>query len=1105
MLKPYQLIPIYLLLMSPLESWADTTYSGTINSTSNASAVSGNVVYSAVCTTTGYDNCLQATGNTNLGSVTITNTSLTYARSGVELDTSTLSGALINYGTISASLSISTSLSAIRVTTTTIQGGITNNGTLSGGSNGAGIGLYSGTTINGGIVNNGTINKGIDINWATVTGGITNSASGIITIRGIVFDPAAGPSSTDFITNAGSISTTGSSIVLFSPYSPNNDASTVGSISNSGTITASGSGDAPSAIKVLPGTSITGWITNTGTLLSTGTGIPGFGIYNAGSITGVNNQQGLGNSSGALTYSGVLPGNYNIIVKDSSTFGQLSASSVTGTTSFGISSLSTTNSAILNVPLTSVLSGITPANLGISGTSITGTSNGYTYTLSQTGTNTNIWNLVINCISSVCNYGTAASSSGSSSGSSSAPTLTNITSGTSVGLSSIGVTFNPVLEGGTLVLTQGQRSGQTLSILGTGSSITAPTTGAAQLHGVLSGSGKLTFNGSGMTVLSGANTYTGGTIVESGTLSLLGGTLGSGDVYVAPGAQLVGTGSISGPVTVAGLFKPGNSPGYIGVNANVVMTSGAVYQQDIAGTTQASEASPVGVTGYYSYLNITGGQFVINSGSTLTPALSNLFNTLESGYGSTPYTPVLGDRFRIVTADGGISGKFSSVTQPAGLAADTQFLPFYNMAGSNSIDLAVIPTSYKTTVATASGNKNAQSVGSALDRMVVAAQSGTSTAAQDQLLYAGSTKTVASLGSYAQGLSGEVYPAAVAVIAQTTQRVQQSVLSRLGDTMGLGLPSSMISPAGNTGLMSTTNIALSGGVANSGVSSNPGVNPNAEAKAFSNGNVWGDLAYQYGNRNSDSNSGGWNSNLYQLVFGSDFFTDNGMKIGGGLALSSTTLNPTYGSGTIQQGSLFAYGKMPIEEYVVDAMASFGLNNSDLSRGDGTGLTGGFRSKSISGNDAMVSLGLSRPFDTDSIRITPFARVTWQIVTQNGVNEGGAVSALGVNSFTGNGVRGMLGVAAGSKVNDPMTEQYTYRAYVGVGADSSGVLNPTLNASLAGMGTNITTPNAGTTFVQAGLYGTAKVSDNAYAFAGLSGEARSGQTLGTVNVGLRVQF
>jgi hypothetical protein len=49
------------------------------------------------------------------------------------------------------------------------------------------------------------------------------------------------------------------------------------------------------------------------------------------------------------------------------------------------------------------------------------------------------------------------------------------------------------------------------------------------------------------------------------------------------------------------------------------------------------------------------------------------------------------------------------------------------------------------------------------------------------------------------------------------------------------------------------------------------------------------------------------------------------------------------------------------------------------------------------------------------------------------------------------------------------------------------------------------PNAGTTFVQAGLYGTAKMSENTLAYAGITGEARSGQTLGTINVGLKLQF
>ncbi|MDN4015518.1 autotransporter domain-containing protein [Zwartia panacis] len=667
------------------------------------------------------------------------------------------------------------------------------------------------------------------------------------------------------------------------------------------------------------------------------------------------------------------------------------------------------------------------------------------------------------------------------------------------------MTANPVLAGGTLVLTKGERSRQALSILSEGGIISAPTAGAAQLLGQLSGSGRVTFNGSGMTVLSGVNTYTGGTTVESGTLSLLGGTLGSGDVYVAPGAQLVGTGTIPGPVTVAGLFKPGNSPGYINANANVVMTNGSVYQQDIAGTTQASQSSPVGATGYYSYLNITGGQFIINPGSTLTPALSNLFNSEESGYGSTPYTPVIGDRFRIITADGGISGKFSTLTQPAELLSDRQFLPFYNLDGTNSLDLAVIPKSYVSTIAVNSGNQNAQSVGAALDQMVTATQSGTSNSAQDQLLYAGSTQSASNLVSYAQSLAGEVYAAAVAVIAQTTQRVQQAVLTRMGDTMGIGLPNTLTSPAGNTALMEASHAALSGGVPSPAVSSNPSVNPNAEAKRFANGNVWGDLVYQKGHRTSDNYSGGWNSNLYQLVFGSDFLTTHGMTVGGGLALSNTTLNPSYGSGTIQQGAVFAYGKLPVQEYIVDATASFGLNSSDLSRGDVTGLSNGFKNKNISGQDAMISLGVSRPVDIEHVRITPYARVTWQVVMQSGVNEGGAASALSVNSFTGNGVRGVIGIAAGSKANSPMTNPYTYRAYVGVGADSSGVFNPILNASIAGINTSVTTPHAGATFVQAGLYGTAKIAENAYVYLGLSGEARSGQTLGAVNFGVRVQF
>ena len=67
------------------------------------------------------------------------------------------------------------------------------------------------------------------------------------------------------------------------------------------------------------------------------------------------------------------------------------------------------------------------------------------------------------------------------------------------------------------------------------------------------------------------------------------------------------------------------------------------------------------------------------------------------------------------------------------------------------------------------------------------------------------------------------------------------------------------------------------------------------------------------------------------------------------------------------------------------------------------------------------------------------------------------------------------------------------------------LNPQLNASLVGLTTTINTPSAGAAFVQAGMYGTMKFADNAFAYAGVTAEARSGQILAGGNIGVRVQF
>jgi outer membrane autotransporter protein len=141
-------------------------------------------------------------------------------------------------------------------------------------------------------------------------------------------------------------------------------------------------------------------LTNYGVITGDVSSAAGIVIYTG--LTTLNNAQG-GNSSTAaktaLTYNGVIPTNYNIIINSPTHYGQLavnnSATVSSGNTSFGISSLSAGSSVVSGTAYTSVLSGITNTQLGTSGTTISGTSNNYTYTLSRTDAVNNIWDLIV--------------------------------------------------------------------------------------------------------------------------------------------------------------------------------------------------------------------------------------------------------------------------------------------------------------------------------------------------------------------------------------------------------------------------------------------------------------------------------------------------------------------------------------------------------------------------------------------------------------------------------------------------------------------------------------------------------------------------------------
>lgn len=1134
-----------------VSNYTSLSNSGTTEAINNLGTISTNSGYGVFNASQGWITTLNNSGtisvNTGYGLfnsfqgriVTLSNSGTITANS---WDAINNGGQSSNYGSSAATIDTLNNSGSIRagaivfgyaIRNTGVIGSISNTGDITAGLGGTAIDSNLMTTLNNlGTISAGDAGVGIRIG-GTLSSYLTNlNNSGVISAgnTGVIF---------------GVVTASGTAI---------SNNSNIGSINNSGTISA---GTGGTGIYNLGAISV---ITNTGSITGGLYGIRN-AVFSTPGIDTINNAQGVGNQFGSLVYGGKLPTNYNIIINSPTNFGQLSGISLnlgTNKTVFNIYG-NTGTTLVSGVPAStvkvgtyeSVLTGLTSSN--IMSSSLSGTyTGGYTWQLvNSSGTN---WNLVVTSGSPAASTTTTITSD------------SNITAGTTVSVNSISNTSNPVLSGGTLTLNTGDSSSAALSVTSAGGVIQSPSSGSALLSGALTGSGGLTFTGTGTTVLTGTNTYSGGTTVASGTLqgnttslqgaitnsgklvfdqlskgtfsgtiagsgavvvqnagtvvfagtntytggtTVSGGTLsvagttptGTGDVVISAPATLMGTGTIAGNVSVAGTFKPGNSPGYLSVAQNLTLNSGGTYQQDIAGTIQANSASPIGASGYYSFSTV-GRQLVINPGATLTPMLQNLFLATESGYGSAPYVPKLGDTFRIATAAGGISGTFSKLTQPAGLTTGTQFIPFYNYAGGNSIDLAVIPTSYATTLANT--NSNTQSVAAVLDKLSAAQMSGIATSVQTNLMYSTATQRVALLSSYTQALAGEIYANTLAVIPQTSQRVQSAVLGHISDT---AMPAGLGNP--NAGMpMSATSVTPQNplGMPGSQFSTNPLVNPAKDVIAPANNSVWGEIAYQYGNRSSDSNSSGFNSNLYQAVFGAELYNENNIKAGAGFSLSTTNVSMNTGSSTVGQGSLFVYGKLPLmQDYMLDGMASVGLSSTDASRNDPTS-NNSLKAKGVMGNDVLLSVGLSRPFDASDVTLTPYISATWQMVNQSSINEGTAsAAALSVNSYTGNGGRGVIGLVLGSKNKDPMVDKYTYKVNVAVGADTNTLINPSLSANLASYGTVIQAANVGNTFVQAGLYGTMKFADNAYAFAGITGEARSGQTLGAVNFGMRLQF
>jgi hypothetical protein len=635
---------------------------GTISTVANVTTFSGGITNAGSGTISAPSGIGIAVNTVTAFSGNISNAGTITAATGIGIVGSTITGSIIDNGTIlatshgisidSASAVISAT-TAIKVTGPTFTGGISNAGLISAGAS------YSGIFVGGTI---STV-----ANVTTFSGGITNAGSGTISAPsgiGIAVNTVTAFSGN--ISNAGTISAkTGIGIV---------GSTITGSIIDNGTILATSHGisidsksaviSATTAIKVT-GPTFTGGISNAG-LISAGAGYNGIyvggvtaglaanvttfsgGITNAGTISAAT---GIGIAvntvtafSGNISNSGTISAKTGIGIVGSTITGSIIDNGSILATNVGISIDS--NSAILATTATAIkvtgstfTGGITNAGLisaaGYNGIFVGGGTSLAPNVTTFSGGITNAGTIsAATGIGIAVNTVTAFSGNISNSGTISAKTGIGIVGSTITG---------SIIDNGTILATSHgisiDSASAILATTATAIKVTGPTfTGGISNAGLISAAGAHYGIYVGGTTGSGAanvTTFSGG-ITNAGTISVpsatgiivdhvsvfSGGITNSGTINSGGDGIYVYVTTFSGGITISGTISASGYGIYVG------MPSGAQFGSTSAAGGVTNSGTITAKTGIFVYAYGAGAFF---SGSIVNSASGSITATSGDG------------------------------------------------------------------------------------------------------------------------------------------------------------------------------------------------------------------------------------------------------------------------------------------------------------------------------------------------------------------------------------------------------------------------------------------------------------------------------------------
>jgi autotransporter-associated beta strand protein len=602
---------------------------------------------------------------------------------------------------------------------------------------------------------------------------------------------------------------------------------------------------------------------------------------------------------------------------------------------------------------------------------------------------------------------------------------------TKQGFGTLTLTGANTYSGGTTV-TEGTLVGNTTSLQGNivdnaavAFNQTSPGTYAASL----SGNGSLAVEGAGSLSLTGnSSAFAGNTLVTGGNLIIgptatSGGSLG-GSVTVRNGGLVAGHGTIGGSLA--------NSSGVVAsTGALVPLTIGGNYFQGSGGTLLVG-LSPTAAT----KLAVGGSAF--------------LSGTLDIATATGSYVPF--SRFVILTAGSGVDGTFSQITgsfPPLPLtvlyqqnAVDLQLGGFTGITANENAVANVLNAAFPTATGDfATVLDRAVALPAAEMQQALSSFGGqlygnlAEISLQDRRLFLGAMEERMRLfggdspSAVVLGSLGGGTPGVWAGSANATQLA--ALTDAINDAVSIAVPPGDIITTPPAGVNSPI-VVPPGDVINSAVTTldspdlapeNPPSPPIADpvgttkvppAAAPVPSNVWARGFGQFGTIDSGNGTLGSGYSTGGGAIGAELINTPqalfGVAVSGGQ--SSVSLNTNPENGTIAFVQLGAYGATSLGYgLALDGAVIYAHDYYDVTRGIVLPGTSRVATSSHGGNDAVVDIGISRPYIVDNWQITPRAGLSYFHIGQSDFNESGAGSLdLAVNPDPLDALFSRIGVA-----------------------------------------------------------------------------------------------